>query len=74
MSTGWICPKCQRCFAPHVNECAHCAQSAVPKFPIPAPGLTPAAPLQFPWPTTICMIGATGCALDQIGFNGHLNS
>jgi hypothetical protein len=21
---GWICPKCGRCLAPHVNSCPHC--------------------------------------------------
>jgi hypothetical protein len=22
--TGWICPKCGRCYAPFVSECAPC--------------------------------------------------
>lgn len=24
---GWICPKCGRCYAPHVRECSHCNTS-----------------------------------------------
>ena len=23
---GWICPKCGRCLAPHVNSCPHCSE------------------------------------------------
>lgn len=26
---GWICPKCGRCYAPHVRECSHCNASEI---------------------------------------------
>lgn len=26
---GWICPKCGRCYAPHVRECSHCNVSEI---------------------------------------------
>lgn len=25
LNYGWICPKCGRCLAPHVNSCPHCS-------------------------------------------------
>lgn len=24
LNYGWICPKCGRCLAPHVDSCPHC--------------------------------------------------
>ncbi len=27
-TTGWACPKCGRCYAPHVDECRHCGPVA----------------------------------------------
>lgn len=26
---GWICPKCGRCYAPHVSGCSHCNASGI---------------------------------------------
>lgn len=26
---GWICPKCGRCYAPHVRGCSHCNASEI---------------------------------------------
>lgn len=26
LNYGWICPKCGRCLAPHVNSCPHCSE------------------------------------------------
>lgn len=26
---GWVCPKCGRCYAPHVRECSHCNVSEI---------------------------------------------
>ena len=26
---GWICPKCGRCYAPHVSGCKHCNESSI---------------------------------------------
>jgi Zn finger protein HypA/HybF involved in hydrogenase expression len=26
---GWICPKCGRCYAPHVSGCSHCNSSSI---------------------------------------------
>ena len=26
---GWVCPKCGRCWAPHVNGCSHCNTSEI---------------------------------------------
>ena len=28
-ATGWECPRCHRCYAPHVDECRAC--SPIPK-------------------------------------------
>lgn len=39
-NTGWICPKCGRCYAPSVSECSVCNTT-------PAPSV-PASP--YPWP------------------------
>ena len=25
LNVGWICPKCGRCLAPHVNSCPNCS-------------------------------------------------
>ena len=40
MSTGWICPKCGRVYAPFIYECAHCNNNEVK----PDPGL-----ITLPW-------------------------
>lgn len=54
MNTGWACPKCQRCFAPHVSECAHCAHRGLtpgisadplPRAPTPVPAALEVPPL-----------------------------
>lgn len=40
---GWECPKCSKCYAPHVDECKNCNNSAY----IPQDPFTPAEP--SPW-------------------------
>jgi len=33
VNKGWQCPGCNKCFAPHVNECNQCGQATyVPSF------------------------------------------
>lgn len=29
---GWICPKCGRCWAPHVNSCRYCNDESIGRF------------------------------------------
>ena len=26
---GWVCPKCNRCWAPHISGCSHCNSSEI---------------------------------------------
>lgn len=33
MSTGWICPKCGRVYAPFVMECSHCNNNEIKQDP-----------------------------------------
>ena len=28
-TSGWVCPKCGRCWAPHVMGCSHCNESSI---------------------------------------------
>lgn len=30
---GWQCPKCNRVYAPHVDECKHCNKEQVAEVP-----------------------------------------
>lgn len=41
--TGWQCPACKKCYAPHVSSCETCGKSTVlPQGPI--------SPGPFEWP------------------------
>ena len=35
MSTGWICPKCGKVYAPYVTECIACNGASIPVEPNP---------------------------------------
>lgn len=69
-STGWICPKCGRVYAPFWGQCTVCNENPVQVTPIQIP--TPIAiggpcPVcgQFTWPNTyhLCVTtGGTGSA------------
>ena len=52
MNTGWICPKCQRVYAPSVTECVACnAHVQVQNWPLP-PSPTTWTPAPVPYFTT----------------------
>jgi hypothetical protein len=46
--TGWICPKCGRVYAPHVQECGVC--NAAILSPVP-PWTNPYPWYPYPWTT-----------------------
>ena len=57
MNTGWICPKCEKVFAPTVVECAPCNEQLAVKQPdttvtITWPPLTGTGESPFKWHTT----------------------
>lgn len=52
--TGWTCPRCLRCYAPHVDECMACrpvdvylplTRPSVQPFTYPGPGTLTGDPL-----------------------------
>jgi len=45
---GWICPKCQKVYAPEVMECASCNAGAVPYVPY-YPPYVPYEPYRWPY-------------------------
>lgn len=46
---GWICPKCERVYAPTVPTCAYCAP----------PVTTSPATIWWPWPLTVDTAGTS---------------
>lgn len=35
-NSGWICPKCDKVYSPHVKECSHCNKTNNDKsYPLP---------------------------------------
>lgn len=58
MNTGWICPKCQRVYAPSVTECVACnAPFQVQNWPFSQPpSVEPQTPIPY-LTTSSVMIG-----------------
>jgi hypothetical protein len=54
---GWECPKCGRCFGPHVNECFYCVPATdyanVP-FVYPQPPFYPQDGNTWSWSMPCC--------------------
>lgn len=54
---GWICPKCGKVYAPHVDECSDCNNNWIkpnpyPWTPEPSP-YVPTNPWENPWVGTV---------------------
>lgn len=60
--TGWKCPGCGACYAPHVSACVHCQPKAIPAItttPLyPQPNSTGWPPR--PRPENTCGVPLTG--------------
>ena len=35
--TGWACPRCSRCYSPHVSKCEHCGPATLAGSSLPVP-------------------------------------
>lgn len=61
---GWECPRCHRCYAPTVTECASCNAGVVtaPTPPVYVPVVVPQTLRPWPewWPKVWCGDSTTG--------------
>jgi hypothetical protein len=57
--TGWECPKCGRCFAPHVDQCVACG---IVTHTSPTPGTTTYHPVCSKCGFSVYTPPGTGCS------------